>query len=82
MYYIYVLKSLKSGKRYVGMTSQELSKRIAGHNQGATTWTRAHRPLELIYSENSDSKSIARIREKFLKTGQGSRFLDRILKKA
>ena len=82
MYYIYVLKSLKLDKRYVGMTSQELSKRVAEHNQGATNWTRAHRPLELIYSENFDNKLRARIRENFLKTGQGSRFLDRILKQA
>ncbi len=80
-YQVYVLKSLKSGVRYVGFTTQSLNDKVQEHNQGATRWTRANKPFELIYSEEFADKTRALKRENFLKTGNGRRVLDNLLNK-
>lgn len=79
MFTVYVLKSEKNGKRYIGCTSQPLSKRVLWHEQGATPWTRNNGPVKLIFSEEFSDKSTALKREKYLKTGQGRRTLDLLL---
>jgi putative endonuclease len=81
MYHVYVLRSLKSGKRYVGITSVGLEKRLEAHASGSTAWTRAHKPFELVRVEEFESKSLALKREKFLKSGAGRRVLDNLLLK-
>ncbi len=79
MYSVYVLKSLKSSKRYVGVTSQEVNQKVKEHNQGATLWTRSNKPFELVYSEHFENKSDALKREKFFKTGDGRKVLDNLI---
>lgn len=81
MYYVYVLRSIKDGKQYVGVTAQHLTQKLTEHNQGSTRWTRAHRPFELLRSEEFLSKTLAIKREKFLKSGNGRKVLDNYLKK-
>lgn len=80
MYYVYVLKSLKNGKRYVGYTSKDPDTRFVEHVSGTNAWTRQNKPLELIYHESFEDGPAARKRERFLKSGQGRKFLDEILK--
>ncbi len=79
MYQVYVLKSLKNGKRYVGFTLKEPLCRLREHNEGKNSFTRRNRPFELIYSENFDTELGARKREKFFKTGYGRNALLRII---
>jgi putative endonuclease len=79
MPYVYVLKSLKSGKRYVGSTLMKPEDRLKEHNAGRVPWTRSHRPLRLIFQEEFDKKEIALARERFFKTGKGRRILDSLL---
>ncbi len=58
MYYVYVLKSKKNNKRYVGFTAKEPEERLREHNAGSSTWTRKNKPFELMYSELfADKKS-------------------------
>ena len=80
MYRVYVLRSSKTRKRYVGMTSQSLEERLAGHKSGSTAWTRAHKPFDLVHSEEFKTKALALKRERFLKSGNGRRVLDNIVK--
>ena len=80
MYQVYVLRSLKSQKRYIGLTSQKLAEKVKEHNSGATSWTKAGKPFILIHSESFDSKNLALKREKFFKTGNGRRVLDNLIK--
>ena len=82
MYKVYVLRSQKSGKRYVGMTSQPLNQKLKEHNDGTgfALWTRGHRPYELVHSEIFETKTEALKRERFLKSGDGRRVLDIKLK--
>ena len=79
MHYIYVLKSTKSNKRYVGFTSRGVLLRLKEHNSGTKFWDRNNKPFVLLYTEKFASLKQARIREKFLKTGKGRRFLSRII---
>jgi len=81
MYYVYVLKSLKNGKRYIGFTSKQLIARLKEHNTGSNKWTRENGPFINIYSEEYKIKTEAMKREKFLKSGQGRKFLDSIIDK-
>ncbi len=76
MYYIYVLRSLKSGKRYIGSTSKQPEIRLLEHNWGTNNWTSLHRPFTLIYAEVFTTRTDARKRENFLKSGQGRKWLD------
>ncbi|WP_081489500.1 GIY-YIG nuclease family protein [Melioribacter roseus] len=75
MFYVYVLRSLKDNKRYVGLTS-DISRRFREHQNGLVKSTRHRRPFELIYYESYENKSEAMKREKFFKTGKGREFLN------
>lgn len=78
MWIVYVLRSKRSGKRYIGMT-QDVALRLAQHNSGKSKFTSGHMPWELIYQETYSSSIEARSREKYLKSSQGRRFLDKEL---
>jgi putative endonuclease len=43
MYYIYLIKSKKDNKLYIGLTT-DLRKRLIEHNQGLTKSTKNRRP--------------------------------------
>jgi len=66
MYYVYILKSGKDGKLYIGSTD-DLRKRFREHNEGKVFATRHRRPLLLIYYEAYPKEWQARKREKQLK---------------
>ena len=76
MFSIYVLKSKRNGKRYIGFTSKSIEERLDEHNSGSNAWTRQNKPFELIYSELYKDEKAALKREKFLKSGQGRQFLN------
>ena len=78
-YYIYVLKSGKDKKLYVGYTN-DLKSRFEQHKKGQVESTKDRRPLELIYSEACLDKQDAMYREKYLKTAYGKQFLRNRLK--
>jgi len=76
MYYIYILQSIKDNKLYVGY-SANLKERIKEHSRGAVTSTKNRKPFILIYYEAYRSERDARVREIFLKTGQGREFINK-----
>ena len=75
MYYIYILQ-LKYNKLYTGFTA-DLRVRYKQHINGLVKSTSNLRPLKLIYYECYILEEDARRREKFLKTSEGKRFLNR-----
>jgi putative endonuclease len=81
LFYVYVLRSLKNSKWYIGYTSKLPSEKLAEHNGGATRWTRHNRPFILVYHETFSDAKAARQREIFLKSGQGRHWLDETLDK-
>jgi putative endonuclease len=70
--YVYVLRSLKDGQFYVGLTG-DLRQRLLAHHNGQVASTQRRAPLELIYWEGCPNKSDAARREKYLKTAWGKR---------
>ena len=78
MYKLYVLKSKKDNRRYIGYT-KDIERRLEEHNRVKVESTCRRRPLELIYFEEYFDKLIVEKREKFLKSGRGRKLLDEIL---
>lgn len=78
-YYVYVLRSTKDHKNYIGYT-RDLRKRFNEHAQGKNTSTSPRRPLLLIYYEACLSEVDAKRREGYLKTTGGRRFIAKRLK--
>jgi putative endonuclease len=72
--YVYVLRSIKNGRLYTGCTS-DLRKRLSEHNNNEVRSTTKRGPYELIYYEACIDEKDAFMREKYLKSGIGKRFL-------
>ena len=73
--YVYILRSFKDNKRYIGLTNN-LEKRLSQHNSGKVIATRNRKPFELIYFEKFGNRTEAAQREKFFKTGKGRELLN------
>ncbi|KKT75502.1 MAG: hypothetical protein UW71_C0002G0002 [Parcubacteria group bacterium GW2011_GWB1_44_7] len=80
-YYVYILKSLRTGKLYKGFTGN-LRARIDEHNSGKTDSTRTGGPWGLIYYEAFLNKSDALREEKFLKSGKGKERIKYLFQKS
>ena len=78
MYSVYVLKSLKDGRTYVGC-SRNLKNRIKEHNSSEVQSTKGKTPFILWYKEEFINKYEAFKREKHFKTSWGRRQLRKIL---
>jgi len=81
MYFVYVLKNVRTSRRYVGYTL-DIKRRIDQHNTSSFNAKRytgkVQGSWELIYKEECSSRSIAMRREKFLKGGQGREWLENL----
>ena len=75
MVYLYVIKSLIKNYRYVGITN-DLEKRFKEHNSGHSKATKPFLPFKTIHTESYNTYTEARVREKFLKSGIGRKFLN------
>lgn len=64
--FVYLLRSLKSGKFYLGWTT-DLKRRLNEHNLGESRYTRLRGPWELISYESFSDINSAKERERILK---------------
>jgi putative endonuclease len=81
MYYVYILRSQKTGKFYTGCT-ENLRARFVQHENGRVSSTKNRGPYELVYYEACTNALDAYAREKYLKTGMGKRFMKNRIKRA
>jgi len=79
MFYVYVLKSKKDKKCYIGFTN-DLRRRFQEHNDGKNRSTFYRRPFELIYYECYRDRDIAKRRETQVKGGKAHTALLKRLK--
>ena len=77
MFYVYVLRSLKTGRRYNG-SCEDREERLRRHNAGESKATRHGVPWILVYSEPFASRTEALRRERYFKTGRGQDELARL----
>ncbi|MBW7960228.1 GIY-YIG nuclease family protein [Patescibacteria group bacterium] len=73
-YYLYVLRSLKDKKLYIGRTT-DLVRRFKEHQSGRNLSTKGRAPFKLIYYESYSSKTKCAQQELFYKTGAGREVL-------
>jgi len=73
-WYVYIMKSLKSGLVYVGST-KDLKNRLDQHNKGENLSTKAYTPWRLEASIAVRTEKQARGLEKYFKTGSGKAIL-------
>jgi len=71
MFYVYVIKSNKDNKLYIGYTN-DLKRRIEEHRKGRSFSTKHRGPFSLIYYEAFKSQKDATAREKQLKKFKSS----------
>lgn len=62
----------------VGIT-KDLDNRVKEHNSGRTKSTKGYRPWQLVYTEEIGSRTDAREKEKYYKTGSGKEKLKKLL---
>jgi len=73
-YYTYAIKSLKQNYIYIGLTNSP-RRRFLQHQNGKEKTTSYYKPFKMILLEKFDTRSEARKREKYLKSGVGKEFL-------
>jgi putative endonuclease len=71
---LYVLKG-ETDKRYVGITNN-LSRRLMEHRLKVTKGGQVLGDFSIVHTEEFPNHGTAREREKFLKSGQGRKWLD------
>ncbi len=59
--------------------TNNLERRFVEHTQGHTKTTRQMEGLEIVYTEKFSERTLAREREKYLKSAAGRRFLKKVL---
>lgn len=77
-WFVYVLQSRSSEFVYVGSTDN-LSRRLFEHNDGAVQSTKHYRPFEIITYIAVKTEAKARELENYFKTGSGKAVLKRRL---
>ena len=78
MYYVYILKSLKDNKYYIG-SSADVVARLAYHNSGRQRSTKNRVPFILIYTESHPDKATAEARERQIKSYKGGEAFRKLL---
>ncbi|AGA77613.1 GIY-YIG nuclease family protein [Echinicola vietnamensis] len=78
MYTVYAIKSTVANRIYVGFTS-DLKRRMREHNSGKTKSTKGFMPWKLIFTEEVEPRVLARIREKYWKSGIGKKKLKSLI---
>jgi putative endonuclease len=74
MYNVYAISSLSRNYIYVGITDNP-QRRINQHDSGYEKTTKPYAPFKTILIEEYPDRITARLREKYLKTASGKRYL-------
>jgi putative endonuclease len=80
MFYVYIIRSVRDGKFYTGMTD-DMDRRITEHTNGkkSTPSTYGRGPFELIHVEVVSTRLEARELEKYFKSGVGREIRNEIV---
>lgn len=75
---VYILKSLRNGRYYIGSTVN-IDRRLHEHNSGKSTYTKLSRPFELVFRQNFDSLVEAKRIEYKIKRLKSRAIIERIV---
>jgi putative endonuclease len=79
-FYVYVLRSVSSGRSYVGQT-EDVAKRLAEHNSNRAPSTKNRGPWELVRQEEYATRSEAAKRERQIKGMKSRRWIEELLER-
>ncbi len=79
MFNVYILKSEKDSKFYIGST-KNIEQRLYRHNKGLVKSTKNRIPFVLVYCEEFLTLSEARRRERQIKSYKGGKAFDNLIK--
>jgi putative endonuclease len=80
-FYTYILKSLSTGKFYIGHSSN-LDQRLFDHNRGHTVSIRGRGPWELVHREEFSTKVEAVQRERQIKAMKSHQWIGNLISSA
>ena len=78
MFYVYILKSKRTAKYYIGQT-ENLENRLNQHNSGYSLSTKGGIPWELVYYEEYELREEAVQRETALKKKKSRKYIEYII---
>lgn len=76
--YLYIIKSAKSGRYYIGSTS-DIERRLSEHNRGQTKSTVNHTPWNLLFCKLFTDISVAHKLERRLKKMKSRKIIEQII---
>jgi putative endonuclease len=79
-FWIYILKSEKIGRFYIGQT-RDVKSRLQKHNEGNVSSTKPYRPWQLVYTEQYLTRADAMNRERYIKSMKSSFFIKDLIAK-
>jgi putative endonuclease len=74
---VYILRSTSSGKFYVGHTA-DLDKRLTEHSHNQVSSTKNRGPWQLVYTEQSPTRSAASHREREIKAMKSHTWIEQL----
>jgi putative endonuclease len=78
MYYVYILKSNKDKKFYIGYT-RDIKDRLIRHNEGRERSTKNRKPFILKYIRTFERKKEAMTYERYLKSLKSHKYLEKLI---
>jgi putative endonuclease len=79
MHFVYILKSDKYNKYYIGQT-KNVDERLKRHNTGRSVYTRKFMPWKIVYSEKYNTKAEAYKREMEIKSYKSGFLFKRLIR--
>ena len=79
MHFVYILKSVNSGRYYIGCT-ENVNRRLKEHNNGKVFSTQPLRPFKLMLKQEYPTLSLARKTERKLKSFKRKDFIEKIIR--
>jgi putative endonuclease len=76
--FVYILKSRKDDKYYIGSTIN-LQNRLFRHKNGYVPATKNRLPVELVFKKEFVNLSLARKEEYYIKKQKNSRFIEKLI---
>lgn len=77
---VYAIESLTDKTWYTGK-ALDAEKRLREHNTGKNRFTKGHMPWQIIFTETQTDWQSARMREKYVKSAAGKKWLIRYILK-
>jgi putative endonuclease len=78
MHYVYVIKSVNRNYIYVGI-SDDIERRFSEYQNGKNKTTKPYAPFIIIHSEAFETRTEARKREIYLKSGIGKEYIKTLI---